>query len=849
MDALLPEVVDQLRSFGAVVLTAPPGAGKTTRVPPALLAAGLDGAGTIVLLQPRRLAARAVARKMARDMGQVVGQTVGYRVRFDNRSSAQTRILVVTEGILTRQLLADPLLEGVGCVILDEFHERSVHSDLALAFLREVMEARDDLRVVVMSATLAAEPVARFLGGCPVVSAEAREHPLQIDYLTRPGRGPIAPRVRSGLLRLLGAEDDGGDLLAFLPGAGEIRRAMELLRQKPLPGDLELVPLFGALPAAEQDRALSAGPRRRVVLSTNIAETSLTVPGVTAVLDVGLVKQLWFDRATGLDRLELRHVSHSSADQRAGRAGRLAPGRALRMWTAAEQAALAPDDVPELRRLDLAPVLLSVMLFSPGDPRRFAFFEAPETGALEAALELLRMLGAAAARGFALTAMGKRLASMPVHPRVGAVLDFARRQGLAADGAMLAALLAERDPLIPGPAPDVESDLLYRHELCCELSRGPLSASRARRLGLDLRASRQLLAARDQLLRITGRGSGRATGTAATEPQLRQLPLAGYPDRLCRRRHPGKPEALMVGGRGVRLSPTSGVRQAPLFLALQADAGKRGLHSVSDVRLASAVDEQDLRRLFAQQLSQDIEPIFHRASRSVRGMQRCLFADLVISEHSGVELDPQRAAELLHQAAASHFDEVFRPDRDARQLLARLTFAATHLPREAWIDVSTEGLQSKLLAEVCVGRRSFQELARVDWAAELMARLSHRQRRLLQREVPATIQVPSGRSAAIDYEEFVRGAEAPVLAVKLQELFGLAETPRIARGQVPLLVHLLAPNGRPAQVTRDLRSFWNEGYALVRRDLRGRYPKHPWPEDPWTAKATARTTRYGNKRR
>ena len=856
IDAILPEVVDHLQTSRAVVLTAPPGSGKTTRVPPALLEAKLNQGGRIVLLQPRRLAARAVARMMARGMDQPVGQTVGYRVRFDDCSRPATRILVVTEGILTRWLLSDPLLEGVGCVILDEFHERSVHSDLALAFLREVMEAREDLRLVVMSATLEAGPVAQFLGQCPTVSADLRTFPLTVSYLPQPAREALPRTVRSGLGRLLRQGDDGGDLLVFLPGAPEIRRTMACLEEQPLPLDADLIPLYGALSAREQDRALVPGQRRRVVLATNIAETSLTVPGVTTVLDSGLVKQLRYDPHTGLDRLELRQISKSSAKQRSGRAGRVAPGRALRLWTAAEQAALAPAEVPEIQRLDLCPVLLSVLSFHPGDPRQFKFFQGPDNAALEAALELLRLLGAVPPREHRLTGVGKRLASLPVHPRVGTLLEEARRRGLAAEGALLAALLAERDPLMRSggrdPAlPTTDSDLLYRLELMQELDAAGPQDSAARRLGLDPRSARQVLAARDQLLR-RARPPRRATSLPSSgverQRQLRQLVLAGFPDRVCRRREPGKPEAVMVGGRGVRLAPTSGVRDEELFVALEAEAGRRGLHSVSRVRVASAVDPADLKQLFPGQIRQVEEALFDPQACAVVGARRCYFGDLLLWEQKGAAVDPQRAAGLLHDAAQGRFGEVFSPDRDGQQLLARLRFAALHLPEEPWPDVSPEGLRGPLLAELCHGRRSFQDLLRLDWAAELSSRLTHTQRRLLRDEVPERVLVPSGRDARIDYVAAERSAGPPVLAVKLQEVFGWSETPCIARGRVPLLMHLLAPNGRPAQVTRDLRSFWDEGYALVRKDLRGRYPKHPWPEDPWTAKATARTTRRGKRR-
>lgn len=842
IDALLEPLVEALRRGPTAILSAPPGAGKTTRVPPVLLRAGLVD-GQIIVLQPRRLAARAVAGLMARQMGEPLGRTVGYRVRFEERLSAATRILVVTEGVLTRRLLGDPLLEGVGCVVLDEFHERSVDADLCLAFLRELLEVRRDLKLVVMSATLEATPLQTFLGGCPHLHGELRGYPLDIRYDAQPDRRPLPQRIRSGLLRLLADQrDDGGDMLVFLPGAGEIRAALALLEEQPLPGTPELVPLYGALPPDQQDRIFQRGSRRRIVLATNIAETSLTVPGVTAVVDSGLVRRLRYDARLGLDGLELGHISQASAEQRAGRAGRLSPGRALRLWTAAEQAGLPAAETPEIRRVDPAPVLLSTLAFHPGDPNRFEYLEAPSPADMEAGLTLLRQLRALPHQGFSLTDRGRRLARWPLHPRLGAMLEAASAGDLFAEGALLAALLGERDLLRTNGAGETshDSDLLHRRDLFLALKAAHFSPEAARRLGLDERAAREVERAREQLARLASPSTRTCRPEMPDERGLLRLPLAGYPDRLCRRRAAGSLDGIMVGGRGVRLDERSGVRRAALFLALEIDAGRPGLHAVSRVRQASAVDEAMLEERFTDEMRLERSAYFDERQGAVRATERRMYQDLVLAER---EVPPQadEAGQLLAAAALARFAEAVKPDDEGLQLIARLRLARRHLPEESWPGVDDAGLR-RLLAELCTTRRSLDDLARVDWADELRRRLDRRLRGLLERELPERLEVPSGSQVRVDYAAGEKD-DAPVLAVKLQELFGLAETPRLARGRLPVVLHLLAPNGRPVQITRDLHSFWEHGYAEVRRTLRGRYPKHPWPEDPWSSPPTRGTKR------
>ncbi len=848
VDDLEGELLATLRRAQALVLCAPPGAGKSTRVPQALLASGLV-AGQILLLQPRRVAARAVARRIADELGEAVGERVGYQVRFEERASARTRIKVLTEGILTRRLIADPLLEGIGAVILDELHERAVDVDLCLAFLRETLEARPELRLIAMSATLDAERVARYLGGCPVLRCEGRAHPLALERHAAPERSQ-PEQIRSALARLLAEGGEAGDVLVFLPGAPEIERALAHLAEAPLPGAPLCCPLHGSLSAEEQDRALRRDPagRRRIVLATNLAETSLTVPGVTAVVDTGLVKRLRYDPGLGLDRLELGRVSRASAAQRAGRAGREAPGRVLRLWSAAEELALAEHETPELLRVDLAPVLLALLAFRAGDPRRFPFLEPPPEARLRAALALLHRLGAVSDADPAaeprLSERGRALAALPLHPRLGAMLLAACEAGLPGEGALCAALLAGRDALAAGEALATHaSDLLERRERFLELEAARFSREAHRRLGLEPRATREVARVRDQLVELARRVGVRARPDGDALPlelRLRRLPLAGFPDRLCRRRRPGSPEAVMVGGRGVVLDESSGVREAELFLALAAEAGRPGLHATSRVRIASAVTLEDLEALYPERLREERGARFDPARGLVVGSARRSFEELVLAERDGVAVEPELAGRLLAAAAGERFAELFRPDARAQELRGRLALAARVLPEAGpWPEVSEAALAA-LLPELCAGRRSLDELAALDWAACLRGRLGARQRELLERELPERLAVPSGNRIRIDYAAVLGPEAAPVLAVKLQELFGLRASPSVGRGRVPLILQLLSPAGRPVQVTRDLESFWRTGYAEVRRDLRGRYPRHPWPEDPLAAAPTAR---------
>jgi ATP-dependent helicase HrpB len=832
IDAVLDDLVGALRRGPAVVLQAPPGAGKTTRVPLAVLDAGLVPPGQqILLLEPRRVAARAAASTMARSVGDGVGGTVGYQVRFDKRASTSTKILVVTEGILTRRFADDALLEGTGVVILDEFHERSVHTDLCLALVRELQQVRDDLKLVVMSATLDAAAVAAFLHDCPVVTSAGRPFPVAIRHVekkARDGERPLDERVAGAIRTLMattepGFADDGGDVLCFLPGAPEIERVRQRLSERALPDDADVVALFGAMSPAEQDRALLPGPRRKVILATNVAETSLTIEGVTTVVDSGLQKTVRWDSGSDRERLELTSISKASAEQRAGRAGRTRPGRALRLWSEAEHAQLLASHAPEIHRVELSRILLDIAVFSGEDPRRFAFFEPPPPTHLDHAVDVLQLLGALDATGRP-TARGRALARLPLSPRAAAVMLAARDLDVVDDAAWAMALLEDDRALsavMERQATTTTDSDLQEHIARAEHDR------RLSELRQSVKALTALVGAPPRTTH--GEGPGR---------RLKRALLAGFPDRVCRRRKAGAAEALMVGGRGVKLLPGSGV-DADLFLALSLE----GRGPAAGVAIAEAVDEALLEEAAPDLLSTSTEAVLDEARGAFVGVRRSRFADLIIDERDGVSVDDDAVARGLAAAFAERFDRLFAPDDAARSLLERLRFARLALPDDDFPAVDDDDLKA-LLPDLCAelvrkGRRRLEDVAAADWRGAIAGLLDWPHQQLLDAEVPAKLRVPTGNALRVDYAPALRGA-APVLAVRLQECFGWLDTPRVARGRVAVVLHLLSPGYKPVQVTTDLRSFWQRGYKEVRAELRARYPKHSWPDDPLSAAPVAK---------
>jgi ATP-dependent helicase HrpB len=839
IDPVLPELIAALQRQQCAVLRAPTGAGKTTRVPPALLDAGLAGCGRIVMLEPRRLAARAATRRMAGERGGRLGDEIGYQVRFDRQYGPQTRILAVTPGILLRLLQDDPFLEAVGIVIFDEFHERSLDNDLALGMVRLVQQTvRPDLRIVVMSATLDVEAVAGYLGGCPIVTGEGRLFPVEVLYELRSEHRPFAGAVAQAVLGLL--DRTGGDLLVFLPGLYEIRQAARQLEPLARERDLTVLPLHGDLPAEQQDAALLPQNRRKVVLATNVAETSVTVEGVTGVVDSGLARELVFDPAVGLDRLRLTPISRASAEQRAGRAGRTQPGVCVRLWSAGGHLARPEQTTPEIRRVDLAGAVQQLLALGETDVLHFPWLEAPREAAVAQALSLLRTLGAVSESG--ITELGRVLARLPVHPRLGRLLVEGRRWGNPDRVALAAALLSERDPFLRAEErvgksvgrPSTSSDVLDRVEALEEYERHKRTSSPVGTLNRG--AAHFVLRARDQLLRSLGGKTELIPfhGPAqcdADESVLRSL-LAAFPDRLARRREPGSPRGVMVGGRGVRLARSSGVTEPELFVCVEVDGGQ----AETLVRQASAVQRDWLP---ADQISFVTEVTYHPAAEKVVARRRVRFADLVLEDTSAALPDDEQTASVLEAAAAQHLERVLPPDDSPAGLYrTRVRCLAAWMP-ELQLPALADADLRELLPWICHGCRSFDDLRKADWMQALQGKLTNAQRQAVEREAPERLAVPSGSQLALRYEL----GRPPVLAVRIQEVFGLRDTPRIAGGRVPVLLHLLAPNYRPQQVTDDLASFWANTYPQVRKELRARYPKHAWPEDPWTAAPERRPQR------
>ena len=842
IDPFLPRILSTLAAGKSLVIEAPPGAGKTTRVPPALLDGGVAGGAEVVVLEPRRLAARLAARRVAEERGEQVGETVGYQIRFDEVVGPKTRIRFVTEGVLIRQLLANPALTGVSVVVLDEFHERHLDGDLALALLRRLQKAaRPDLKLVVMSATLAAAPIASYLDGCPALRVEGQRFEVEIDYLERPEQRPLAGQVAAAVRRLAG-RGVNGDILVFLPGAAEIRRARETCRAAAQQAGFEVVMLHGDLPAAEQDRALARRGPPKLILSTNVAETSITIEGVVAVIDSGLVRRVEHAPWSGLPTSRIAQISRASAAQRAGRAGRLGPGVCLRLYTKQEHDTQPEFETPEIRRIDLTGPVLFLHGLGVTEVEAFEWFEAPSGGAVRAAEEMLRLLGALDAGG-SITAVGRAMLRFPTHPRLARMLVEAERRGVAQRAALLAALLSERDIFSarrfeaagagaaarPSSGSGSGSDLLDAAQLLEQARSEKLSPQELRAMQVEPGACHAVMQTSRHLARHFKQGG---SAPADADEALLLCLLAGYPDRVAKRLR--GLELALAGGTTATLSEASAARDADLLIAVDAEQ-RSGPQRGVVVRSASAIEPEWLLELFPDLVREQVEARWNASLERVEVVRRLMYLSLVLEESRDPKLGAAEAERVLAEAALAPGPRAFAPEGTLDRWLARLEFVVCMNP-EAGLQVPDQKQLEELLRSLCRGRRSFAELRKAELMAEVQGRLSPQQRQMVETSAPEKIRLPGGRALKVHYEP---GRE-PWVESRLQDFFGMASGPALAQGRVPLVLHLLAPNGRPVQVTTDLAGFWERTYPTLRKELARRYPKHAWPEDGRSARPPTR---------
>ncbi len=814
IDAVLDELSRTLTAHTAAVLVAPPGAGKTTRVPLALLDAPWLEGRKIIMLEPRRIAARASAERMARTLGERAGETVGYRVRFGSKISRATRIEVVTEGIFSRQILDDPELNGVAAVLFDEFHERSLDADLGLALARDVQTGlREDLRLLVMSATLDGARVGKLLGDAPVIASEGRAFPVETRYLGRKADAPLERQMADAIASALRA--DPGSVLAFLPGAAEIRRTQNFLAERVHDPGVEIVPLYGALDAAVQDRAIAPAPKgsRKVVLATSIAETSLTIEGVRIVVDSGMARVPRYEPDIGLTRLETVRASRAAVDQRRGRAGRTEPGVCYRLWDEPQTASLAAYTRPEILSADLSSLVLDLAQWGVRDPTTLAFLDSPPAAALKEANSLLRELGALDADG-RITTEGRSLRALALPPRLARMIVDSHRLGAGEAAAEIAAVLTERG--LGGDSVDLDHRLdQFRRD------RSP-RASSARTLAQ--RWAQQVAATEGP----PGQHFAPSTGI--------MLALA-FPDRVARNR--GSGSFVLANGRGAAVDQTSSLARAP-YVAV---AELTGTAAQGRILLAAPITQDEIEVHFADQIVNSEEISFDRSAMALRARRRRTLHAITLSE-APVALSPSEETARVFAAGlvAAGLDKL--PwSKSLKQWRDRVTFLRK-AEGDSWPDLSDAALAADCenwLAPVLYDKSSLKEISTGDLSDALVARLPWELRARLEREAPTHFEAPTGTMLAIDYE----AEQGPTIAVRLQELFGLNTHPSIARGAVPLVLELLSPAQRPVQVTRDLPGFWRGSYAAVRADLRGRYPRHPWPEDPATAQPTRRVKPRG----
>ena len=819
IDTVLPQLLASIKQQANVVLQAAPGAGKTTRVPLALLEQAWLKQKKIIMLEPRRLAARNAAAYMAELLGEKTGGTIGYRTRLDSKIGPHTRIEVVTEGILTRLIQQDPELTPYGIVIFDEFHERNLHGDLGLALTLETQAAlREELKIMVMSATMDVAPIAKLLDDAPIISSQGRSYPVEVYYSTRPESRQLARAVSQTIRKALNEET--GDILAFLPGVAEIQRVKRLLEEAELSSQIQIRPLFGDLSREAQALAINPSPsqQRKIVLATSIAETSLTIEGVRIVIDAGLQRSPRFSPRSGMSRLETIPVTQASAEQRRGRAGRLAPGVCYRLWSKEEQKRLLAHGKPEIMEADLAGLALELAQWGVSDPGQLQWLTPPPAAAYSQARDLLMQLAALDDKG-RITAHGERMARLGMHPRLAHMVLMGEQLEDGNLACEIAALLGERD-IIKGSYR--EADLRQRLELLHSHDNG-------------VQVNRAVV----QRVRLTSQRWQRQLTQSKPSTSFDHCGLLlafAYPDRIAQRRPGGEPRYRLSNGRGAAFQAPQGISNEPYLVIAELDAGQQE----SRIFLAAPISDGELEQHFAKQLHTHTFIGWDNRSASVLAKRQCKLGALVLDEQTLKEVPEEQLAQGLIDGIRQQGLRALPWNKESNNLRTRVMLLHSHHctspDNKAWPDMSDAALLDNLeqwLAPYISGGSKLSHLSQLNMQEILTQLLSWPQQQQLEQQAPTHLQVPSGSRIRIDY-----ASPSPVLAARLQELFGMLETPRIADGKVPLTIHLLSPAQRPIQVTQDLASFWANTYQEVKKDLKGRYPNHYWPEDPYLAKAT-----------
>lgn len=843
IDEILPELCASLEHTPNAVVLAAPGAGKTTRIPLTLLDAPWRAGGRILILEPRRLAARAAARRMAQTLGEPVGKTVGYRIQLDNKTGPDTVIEVVTEGILTRRLQSDPSLEGVAAVIFDEFHERNLQADLGLALCLDCQAGlREDLRILVMSATLEGAPIAELMGGAPVIASAGRAFPVETRYLGKPPvdrfRDTLCPAVSSAVEQAL--REETGSILVFLPGEGEIRRVEKLLGGASLPADVEVLPLYGALPQAQQDRAVSppSAGRRKVVLATAIAETSLTIEGIRVVVDGGQSRMPRFDPQGGMTRLFTEPVSLAGATQRQGRAGRTEPGICYRLWDKAGEGAFRQYAQPEILEADLAPLALDLANWGIQDASALHWLTPPPNAPLDQGRDLLKLLRALDDQD-RITAHGREMARLPMHPRLAHMVIEGAKSGWAETACTVAALLTDRDIAQREARGAVAADLTLR----VSAMKGAHTSLPINRNALN-RAKALAKQWRGRVSRTGGAAETRARDHAldlSADEQVGALVALAYPDRIAERRPGGDARYRLSNGKGAVLPAEDGLRDVP-YLAIATVSGDA---RDARIRLAAPISAATVEHLFAREIEEGETAIWDSQSRAVVARRQKRLNALVLSDAPAKNIPEDQIAAALIEGIRDLGLDCLPWRREAVEWRERAL--CLHQVTSDGIDFSDGALLDTLedwLLPYLDGMSRVSHLKSLDLLAILKARLDWSAQQTMDKQVPTHVTVPSGSNIRIDYTD----PAAPVLPVKLQEMFGATESPSVAGGALPLSIHLLSPAGRPLQITRDLPAFWSNAYPQVKAEMKGRYPKHPWPDDPLAATPTRHTKNRMNRK-